>query len=89
MLDARCPACGAKLVVHVDMSEGPPLEVGEECDCGAIPIWELKWWIECELDLSDNLKKEMQRVVAGLPLIQGKGRKEPVLVHCSSLSNEK
>lgn len=43
MLDAMCPCCGAKLEIDVDLSQGPPNEVGTECDCGAIPVWHLDW----------------------------------------------
>jgi hypothetical protein len=43
MLEAVCPKCGAKLVLYVDLSMGPPDEVGTECDCGAIPTWRLDW----------------------------------------------
>lgn len=46
MLKAQCPDCGEELTLHVDLSEGPPGEVGMECDCGAIPIWKLEWCYE-------------------------------------------
>jgi hypothetical protein len=49
MLEAKCPECGAELKLHPDFSEGPPDEIGTECDCGAIPVWKLDYWIEFEL----------------------------------------
>ena len=46
MLETDCPECGRKLRLYVDLSEGPPDEVGTECDCGAIPVWRLEWWYQ-------------------------------------------
>ena len=48
-LETRCPSCRAKLMIEFDLSEGPPDEVGTECDCGAIPVWRLESWYEFEL----------------------------------------
>lgn len=48
-LEAKCPDCGAELALDVDLSEGPPDEVGTECDCGAIPVWKLTWWYDYKL----------------------------------------
>ena len=50
LFDVVCPACGAKLQVAVEMSEGIPSETGTECDCGAIPVFKVDWepriWID-------------------------------------------
>ena len=43
MLEATCPNCGAPLRLEVDDSSGPPRKIGMECDCGAIPVWQLDW----------------------------------------------
>ena len=48
-LAAKCPDCGGDLTVDVDLSMGPPDEVGEECDCGCIPVWHFNWWYDGEL----------------------------------------
>jgi hypothetical protein len=69
MLKAKCPACGCDLEVYVDLSEGPPDEVGAEClNCGAIPVWRLNWWYEVEIgdfayyerEASPALKEELK-----------------------------
>jgi hypothetical protein len=49
VIKVDCPKGGAELKIHVDLSEGPPDEVGTECDCGAIPVWGLKWDFIVEL----------------------------------------
>lgn len=49
MLKAICPDCGAELMLTVDLSQGPPSEVGTECDCGCIPVWKLDWWYDFKL----------------------------------------
>jgi len=50
LFDVVCPACGEKLQVAVDMSDGIPSETGTECDCGAIPVFKVDWephiWID-------------------------------------------
>lgn len=51
LFDVVCPACGARLKVAVDMSEGIPSETGTECsNCGAIPVFKVDWepriWID-------------------------------------------
>jgi hypothetical protein len=48
-LPAKCPNCGRELEVWIDTSNGPPDEVGTECDCGAIPVWRLVWWYDFDL----------------------------------------
>ena len=58
IVEGWCPKCGRPLEIPVDDSHGMPDEVGTECDCGAIPIWKLKWWIECELGEFSHYERE-------------------------------
>lgn len=58
ILEAFCPKCGDPLEVYGDDSSGMPDEVGTECDCGAIPVWKLEWWVEYKLGSFSHYERE-------------------------------
>lgn len=63
VIQKDCPNCEKVLDIHIDTSEGPLGEAGTECDCGAIPVWEVEW--EYDVWISDYLRDEHQPAMKG------------------------
>lgn len=60
MLVAHCPECDARLEMTPEFACGIPNEIGQECDCGAIPVWQLQVEIEYHCALGDYLHNERE-----------------------------
>lgn len=57
-----CPNCGRKIKLYIDTSNGPPREIGTECECGKVPVFRVDWTYDIWLNGFDHYEPDNNEI---------------------------